>query len=303
MPRAVQAEDALLTERWTLRLRIRPNVAAAQMASYVPAFPVNYPFKLNLNDQDLNAQADEEIASLRIRMAEAAERDVHARSLNPPQPASHKLRLLPEVTALLNRNSRDVESAIVDPENNLLESVRFFLEPLSDGSLPAFNIQRELFAALARLPIDKEALVSSGIGKVVLFYQKSKKPELTIKRQAERLMIEWTRPLLKRSDDYRKRTLQTVDYDPLKHAAQAGTVRALSKEEKARLERERQLAMPVKNPNRARRDDEVRTYSVVPRAGTVQAGVFARPLGASGEDAFRRMKARNMASQGGKARR
>lgn len=245
---------------------------------------------------DLNAQADEEIASLRIRMAEAAERDVAARTSNPPQPASHKLRLLPEVTALLNRNSRDVENAIVDPENNLLESVRFFLEPLSDGSLPAFNIQRELFAALARLPIDKEALVSSGIGKVVLFYQKSKKPELSIKRQAERLMIEWTRPLLKRSDDYRKRTTLTADYDPSMPIRKAP--QQLSKEEKAKLERERQLAMPVKNPNRARLDNEMKTYTVAPRSNTAQAGVFARPLGASGEDAFRKMKARNAARGG-----
>lgn len=248
--------------------------------------------------QDLSASTDEEIASLRARMAEAAELDVRARASTPPKPASHKLRLLPEVTALLNRNSRDVESAIVDPENNLLESVRFFLEPLSDGSLPAYNIQRELFAALARLPIDKEALKSSGIGKVVLFYQKSPKPELGIKRQAERLMIEWTRPLLKRSDDYRKRALQTVEYDPLRKGAGGRAPQQLTREEKARAEREKMLAMPVKNPNRARVDNEVRTFTVAPRSSGVQAGVFARPLGASGEDAFRRMKARGLGGQG-----
>ncbi|KAL8823735.1 MAG: hypothetical protein Q9191_005591 [Dirinaria sp. TL-2023a] len=249
---------------------------------------------------DLNAAADEEIHSLRIRMAEAAELDVRARSSVPPQPARHKLLLLPEVTALLNRNSRDVESAIVDPENNLLESVRFFLEPLSDGSLPALNIQRELFAALARLPIDKEALVSSGIGKVVLFYEKSKKPEPSIKRAARRLLFEWTRPLLNRSDDYRKRNLPTIDYDPLKYS-QAGGVKAtqqMSQAERDRLERQRQLATPVKNPNRARMENEVRTFHVVPRSNGVQGGAFARPLGASGEDAFRRMKARGLAGRG-----
>ena len=232
-------------------------------------------------------------------MAEAAELDVHARSAVPPQPARHKLLLLPEVTALLNRNSRDVESAIVDPENNLLESVRFFLEPLSDGSLPALNIQRELFAALARLPIDKEALVSSGIGKVVLFYEKSKKPEASIKRAARRLLFEWTRPLLNRSDDYRKRNLPTIDYDPLKYAQTgAKATQQMSQAERDRLERQRQLATPVKNPNRARMDNEVRTFHVVPRSSGVQAGAFARPLGASGEDAFRRMKARGLAARG-----
>lgn len=245
---------------------------------------------------------DEEIASLRNRMSEAAELDVDARSQKPPRPAMHKLRLLPEVTALLNRNNRDVESAIVDPENNLLESVRFFLEPLSDGSLPAYNIQRELFASLNKLPIDKESLISSGIGKVVLFYTKSKKPELSIKRQAERLLGEWTRPILKRSDDYRKRVLASVDYDPAARlalrTAKGSSSQVLTAAETAAQARERALAPPVKNPNRARVDTQIKTYTVVPRSHRVEGGVFARPLGSSGEDAFRKMKARQAAQTG-----
>lgn len=254
-----------------------------------------FPFKRLIIAQDLTTSIDKEIGDLRVAMAEAAEADVSARSETPPKPAANKLRLLPVVTALLNRNSRDVENAIVDPENNLLESVRFFLEPLSDGSLPAYNIQRELFAALARLPIDKEALVSSGIGKVVLFYQKSKKPELTIKRQAQRLLIEWTRPLLKRSDDYRKRQIQTADYDPRNHSRKRAD--PPTREEQQRLAREKELALPSRS-NRARLDDEVKTYTIAPRSQGVVAGTWARPLGASGEDAFRRMKAKQQAQQG-----
>ena len=236
-------------------------------------------------------------------MAEAAEADVQARQSNPPKPAMHKLKLLPEVTALLNRNSREIESAIVDPETNLLESVRFFLEPLSDGSLPAYNIQRELFASLARLPVDKESLISSALGKVVLFYTKSKKPEPSIKRAAERLLVEWTRPILKRSDDYRKRALPTAEYDPLlpgsqQEAGSAPGAHPLSAQESERQARERALAPPVKG-NRARAVVENKTYNIVPRNSQVAGGMFARPLGASGEDAFRRMKARQMAAAGG----
>ena len=239
--------------------------------------------------------ADEEIADLRLRMAEAADLDQQARQSKPPKPAMHKLRLLPEVTALLNRNSRDVESAIVDAENNLLESVRFFLEPLPNGQLPAYNIQRELFASLARLPIDKEALISSGIGKVVLFYTKSKVPELAIRRAAERLLGEWTRPILKRSDDYRKRALPSADYDPLTKVRSSQGPR--SQAELAQAAREKALA-PPKLSNRARVETDRKTYTIVPRSGQVAGGMFARPLGASGEDAFRRMKARQAAAQG-----
>jgi hypothetical protein len=80
--------------------------------------------------------------------------------------------------------------------------------------LPAYDIQKELFAALAKLPVNKESLVASGIGKVIIFYCKSKRPELNIKRQAEKLFTEWTRPILKRTDDYRKKEFAQADYDP-----------------------------------------------------------------------------------------
>lgn len=127
------------------------------------------------------------------------------------EPAVNKLKMLPEVVGVLNRNT--IRHTVVDPETNFLQSVKFFLEPLNDGSLPAYNIQRDLFQALENLPIDKEALMSSGIGKVVLYYTKSKRPEIGIKRIAERLLADWSRPILKRSDDYKKRKIATADYD------------------------------------------------------------------------------------------
>lgn len=143
-------------------------------------------------------------------MTDAARLDSIARREN--RPAQHKLKMLPEVVSLLNRNQ--YVNSLVDPEINLLEAVKFFLEPLDDGSLPAYDIQRDLFAALAKLPITKDALIASGIGKVIVFYTKSKRPQIGIKRQAERLLAEWTRPILQKSDDYSKRVYEEVDFDP-----------------------------------------------------------------------------------------
>lgn len=159
---------------------------------------------------DLEQMADQEIEEMRRRMAQAAEADNEGRKRG--EPARHKLKLLPEVVALLNKSN--LKESIVDPESNILEAVRFFLEPLSDGSLPAYDIQKELFAALGKLPINKDTLVASGIGKVIMFYIKSKRPELTIKRQAERLFTDWTRPILRRTDDYRKKEFEQADFDP-----------------------------------------------------------------------------------------
>lgn len=159
---------------------------------------------------DLEQMADQEIDDMRRRMAQAAELDNEGRKRG--EPARHKLKLLPEVVTLLNKSN--LKDNIVDPESNILEAVRFFLEPLSDGSLPAYDIQKELFASLAKLPINKDTLVASGIGKVIMFYIKSKRPELIIKRQAERLFTDWTRPILRRTDDYRKKEFAQADYDP-----------------------------------------------------------------------------------------
>lgn len=154
--------------------------------------------------------ADAEIEDMRRRMTDAARLDAAARRQG--QPAMHKLKMLPEVLNLLNRNQ--YTASLVDPEINLLEAVKFFLEPLDDGELPAYSIQRDLMDVLGKLPINKDSLVASGIGKVIVFYTKSKRPELKIKRQAERLLADWTRPILQRSDDYSKRVYEEVDFDP-----------------------------------------------------------------------------------------
>ncbi len=153
--------------------------------------------------------ADDEIADLKLQMEQACRDDNTAREHG--QPAVNKLKMLPAVLNVLTRNT--MRHTIVDPETNFLLSAKFFLEPLNDGSLPAYNIQRDLLTALERLPIDKECLLSSGIGKVVLYYTKSKRPEIGIKRIAERLLADWSRPILKRSDDYKKRKIATIDYD------------------------------------------------------------------------------------------
>lgn len=154
--------------------------------------------------------ADAEIEDMRKRMTHAAQMDAINRQEG--KPAMHKLKLLPEVIKLLNRNQ--YTNALVDPEINLLEAVRFFLEPLDDGAMPAYNIQRDLLTAITKLPINKDALIASGIGKVIVFYTKSKRTERRIKDMAEKLLAEWTRPILQRSDDYSKRVYQQADYDP-----------------------------------------------------------------------------------------
>ncbi|KAK5188392.1 Transcription factor iws1 [Exophiala xenobiotica] len=146
--------------------------------------------KIRKGDIDLEQAADQEIEEMRNRMIAAAE--------------------------------ADGELSILDPQTSLLEAVRFFLEPLSDGSLQAYNIQRELFAALAKLPMNKQTLISSGVGKVMLFYRKSRGAEPAIKRQATKLMEEWSRLVLQISDENTKKTWARATYDPTKRRDDLG---------------------------------------------------------------------------------
>ncbi|KAJ5677107.1 uncharacterized protein N7477_002740 [Penicillium maclennaniae] len=237
---------------------------------------------------DLEAMADAEIEDMRKRMTHAAQMDAINRQEG--KPAMHKLKLLPEVIMLLNRNQ--YTNALVDPEINLLEAVRFFLEPLDDGSMPAYNIQRDLLTALTKLPIQKDALIASGIGKVVVFYTKSKRTERRIKEMAEKLLAEWTRPILQRSDDYSKRVFQQADFDPTKITKRVPTTAEIVAADARARE-----TLPPRLANRARVDRTQVSYSIVPRQTAVAESRFSRPLGASGEDRFRKMQARQNAAQ------
>ncbi|KAF2796434.1 transcriptional elongation factor-like protein Iws1 [Melanomma pulvis-pyrius CBS 109.77] len=233
-------------------------------------------------DIDLDQMADAEIEEMRRRMAAAAEADNEGRKRG--EPARHKLKLLPEVVALLNKNT--LKDSIVDPEINLLEAVRFFLEPLSDGSLPAYDIQKGLFAALGKLPINKDSLVASGIGKVIMFYIKSKRPELVIKRQAERLFTDWTRPILRRTDDYRKKEFVQADYDPT-NAPVRSSKPVLSHADKARA---KALEAP-RAFQRARMEAGPTTYTVVPKSNVVfNENVKKGAGGGGGEDIMRKIR-------------
>lgn len=276
---------------------------------------------------DLENDLAERIEQLIVTMGNACEADNAARAAG--QPANNKLRILPEVMSLLNSNNQ--QDAIVDPDHNFLGAVMWFLEPLRDGSLPAYTIQRDIFNALPRLPIEKDSLKASGLGKVVLFYTKSKKPEIGIKRTAERLLGDWSRPILNRTDDYKKRHIETRDFDyqyvflfpslswpartQLTSSNRAAKLRqtagsqftlsqrpapAATQTSRREAERERILQMPDKNGNRARVVGLPSSYSVAPKSTfttSSQSGPEYRPIGASGDAAFRKIMLKNKAKK------
>jgi transcription factor SPN1 len=140
-------------------------------------------------------------------MEEAADKDFEA--VRSKTPATHKLAMLPTVEAILAKSA--LHEAILD--NLLLMTLRRWLEPLPDRSLPAFSIQRILLTALQKLPITKEHLAESGIGKIIIFYRNSPRVEQSIRRIADALWVEWSRPILRKSANFRDRRITTATYD------------------------------------------------------------------------------------------
>lgn len=166
-----------------------------------------------LTADDIEMLQDDAIAKLRDDMRRAALDDVEC--IQQGTPAVNKVRMLPEVVRTLQKGQ--LADSILD--GNLLESVRIWLEPLPDASLPSFEIQKALFQALTSLPIKTIHLRESGLGRVVLFYQRSKRPHSLIKRLAQKLIGDWTRPIIGRSDNYRDKRVVTTDFDPSRGSA------------------------------------------------------------------------------------
>lgn len=159
------------------------------------------------DEDDLERMQDDKIDFLKGKMIEAANLDVEKNSNG--QIATEKLKLLREVMDTMSK--ADLAISILD--NNLLEAVRLWLEPLPDASMPAYQIQKELINSLTTLPIKTDHLVASGIGKVLVFYQRSKRTEPTLKKIVDRLIGDWTRPILNKSDSYKDRTIRFHDYN------------------------------------------------------------------------------------------
>ncbi|PPQ90799.1 hypothetical protein CVT25_012119, partial [Psilocybe cyanescens] len=192
------------------------------------------PKRGNKNDLVLDSFADDEVARLRENMNTAADEDIRANT--EKLPATSKLRALPEAMETLRKAS--LAQSMID--NNLLEAVRRWLEPLPDRSLPALNIQREFFNIIKKMEfIDAAVLRESGLGRVVLFYTKCKRVTPDITRIANDLVSIWSRPIIKRSASYRDRIVPVAqEAEDMRAGERLNTILARAREaEKGRVKK------------------------------------------------------------------
>ncbi|KAF9243413.1 transcription factor iws1 [Melanogaster broomeanus] len=228
----------------------------------------------------LDRFADEEVSRLRETMLGAAADDEQAN--RDKLPATNKLKLLPQVMEVLRKQS--LSQSIMD--NNLLEGVRRWLEPLPDRSLPALNIQRDFFPTLKKMEfIDSPVLKESGLGRIVLFYTKCKRVTPEIQRIANDLVSSWSRPIIKRSSSYRDRVVPTAQEDGNERANERlNAILARAKEGEKNRIRKNAVMIPQR---------DFGTYTVAPRSN---AGVTRNNHTVENDIARRKLNAERLKS-------
>lgn len=127
--------------------------------------------------------------------------------------------------------------------------------------------------------IDSAVLKESGLGRVVLFYTKSKRVTPDISRTAGELVMTWSRPIIKRSASYRDRIVPMADAaDTNARGEKLHTILARAKEKEKNRVRKNAVAIPTK---------ELGSYSVAPQA---HAGLTAHNSASVTADIERRRR-------------
>eukprot|EP00126_Sphaerothecum_destruens_P002400 Sdes_comp15839_c0_seq1m4922 len=157
---------------------------------------------------------DDTIAAIIEKMSEAASLDRLANEAK--RPALNKLKMLKEICLQLNK--KDLQMNFLD--QGVLSSIREWLEPLPDGSLSHVTIRTSLLELLHSLPVEKDMLKDSGVGRMVMLLYKHPKEIEKNKRIAKSVIDLWSRPIFGLHSDYREVASENVyvevDLDPLK---------------------------------------------------------------------------------------
>lgn len=103
--------------------------------------------------------------------------------------------------------------------------------------------------------IDKEVLKDSRLGRIVMFYTKSKRVTADIQRIANDLISIWSRPIIKRSASYRDRTIETVSVSGGQGAEKLNAILARARESDKNRVRKNAVAIPTR---------ELGSYTVAP---------------------------------------
>ncbi|GAB2285027.1 Transcription factor iws1 [Dionaea muscipula] len=117
------------------------------------------------------------------------------------RPAINKLKKLPLLNEALSKKQLQPEFL----DHGVLTTLKNWLEPLPDGSLPNINIREAILKILTDFPIDleqydrREQLKKSGLGRVIMFLSRSEEETTSNRKLAKELVDKWSRPIFNKS--------------------------------------------------------------------------------------------------------
>lgn len=123
-------------------------------------------------------------------MEMAADRDNE--NVQNGKPALEKHKILGEVTEMLNR--KHMHEVLLD--NGILGSVRLWLEPLANRSLPSASLRKILLEVLRTMPVETDHLRESGVGRIIMYFARREKEVPEVQRIAKELISRWSRPII-----------------------------------------------------------------------------------------------------------
>jgi transcription factor SPN1 len=142
---------------------------------------------------------DEKLASLLKlldEMTACAERDVAA--VLRKAPAVNKIMHIDEFVEALSK--ADLQTLFVG--NGALVTIKSWLSPLPDGSLPSLKVREQLLRMLLILPVEREDLTESKVGHIVMFLLKHPEETRANRELCEQIVERWSRPIFERASDY-----------------------------------------------------------------------------------------------------
>ncbi|KAF9589019.1 hypothetical protein IFM89_018258 [Coptis chinensis] len=113
-------------------------------------------------------------------------------------PAVNKLMKLPLLKQVLSKKQYQLEFL----DHGVLALLKYWLEPLPDGSLPNIAIRIAILEILSDYPVGLEESHKSGIGKVIMFLSKYNEESTGNRMLARNLVYKWSRFIFCNSTRY-----------------------------------------------------------------------------------------------------
>lgn len=150
--------------------------------------------KLNLSPQEME-QITQEVL---YRMDKAYADDLA--SIAAHRPALEKIKFVDHALHMLRK--MQFQPMLLDFD--LLTIVKKWIQPLEDGTLPNVGLRTKMLEMVSRMPVFKEHLKRSGLGKIVMLLMKHPQETNENKELCRSLVERWSRAVFNKTLDFSK---------------------------------------------------------------------------------------------------